>query len=99
MNEDTWNRVKRIFHEAVGRPAAERDAFLADACADDAVVRSEVEELLAPRDAIARQIDFIFASESLTASEVRVVLDRDREGIYPSDHYGLAAVLRIARPR
>ena len=52
MDEQTWNRVKQIFHEAVGRPAAQRDAFLAEACADDALVRSEVEDLLAAHDEV-----------------------------------------------
>ena len=55
MNEQTWNRVKQIFHEAVARPAAERPAFLAEACADDSLVRSEVEELLAASDDVDEQ--------------------------------------------
>ncbi len=55
MNEQTWNRVKQIFHEAVERPAAERPAFLAEACADDSLVRSEVEELLAASDDVDEQ--------------------------------------------
>ncbi len=50
MNEQTWDRVKQIFHEAVAYPPVERDTFLAEACAGDSVVRSEVEELLAASD-------------------------------------------------
>src|SRR5438067_11219689 len=36
-----------LFHEARERTAAERDAFLARACADDPTLRREVESLLA----------------------------------------------------
>ena len=43
MNEATWDRVKQVFHDAMARPLAERYAFLDEACADDAAVRSEVE--------------------------------------------------------
>ena len=52
MNEETWNRVKQIFHQAMARPLAERYAFLDEACSGDAAVRSEVEELLAAHDDI-----------------------------------------------
>ncbi len=69
MDEHTWNRVKQIFHEAVGRPAAERDAFLAEACADDAVVRAEVEELLAAHDEVGEPQTASFAGEGGRAPE------------------------------
>src|SRR2546427_12692094 len=36
-----------LFHEARGRTPAERDAFLARACAHDPALRREVESLLA----------------------------------------------------
>ena len=52
MNEATWDRVKQVFHDAMARPLAERYAFLDEACADDAAVRSEVEGLLAANDDI-----------------------------------------------
>ena len=71
MNEDTWNRVKQIFHGAVARPTAERDRFLAEACADDPTVRSEVEELLAAHDVV---------DEPQTASVVGAGRAREIEG-------------------
>ena len=40
-----WHRVRTLFHEALERPAAEREAFLATAC-DDIALRREVESLL-----------------------------------------------------
>ena len=47
MNEKTWNRIKDVFHQAIQRPDADLDSFLAKACAGSSVVRSEVEDLLA----------------------------------------------------
>jgi hypothetical protein len=47
-----WRRVTALFHEAVARPPSERSAFLDDACAGDAGLRRDVDELVtAHRDA------------------------------------------------
>jgi eukaryotic-like serine/threonine-protein kinase len=43
---DRWARVKAVFSDALERSPAERTAFLAEACADDESIRSEVEALL-----------------------------------------------------
>ena len=40
-------RAKELFLAALSRPAGDRAAFLADACAEDAGLRAEVESLLA----------------------------------------------------
>jgi Tol biopolymer transport system component len=42
-----WPRVKDIFHAALARAPEERDAFVREACRDDAALRQDVEELLA----------------------------------------------------
>lgn len=47
MSDGRWPRVKALFEAAVERPAAERDAFLAEAAGDDEALRREVESLLA----------------------------------------------------
>jgi len=49
MNEDQerWRRVTELFHAALERPPAERDAFLAAACSDDPALRADVRSLLA----------------------------------------------------
>jgi hypothetical protein len=39
--------IERLYHEALARPADERDRFLRDACGDDDQPRREVESLLA----------------------------------------------------
>ena len=41
-----WARVQDIFHTALERTPAERDAFLREACGDDHALRAEVDSLL-----------------------------------------------------
>ena len=73
MNEDTWNRVKRIFHEAVSLAGEERAGFLAEACADDAAVRSEVEELLEAHDVVDEPLTASVVGASERAREIEGV--------------------------
>lgn len=48
MEPDRWQRLWILFHGAVERPVgAARDAFLADVCGADPVLRQELESLLA----------------------------------------------------
>src|SRR5215467_4888193 len=46
MNEQRWQQVETLYHAALEREPGARDAFLAQACADDEELRREVEELL-----------------------------------------------------
>ena len=46
MSDNPWNEVERLLNEALDRPPHERDAFLREACGDDAALRGEVESLL-----------------------------------------------------
>jgi serine/threonine-protein kinase len=52
METSRWERLQRLFHAAAERPPAEREAFLAEACDDDAL-RREVLELLAHDEPLA----------------------------------------------
>ena len=47
MSSERWRLVERLYHDALERPAAERPAFLAEACAGDEQLRREIESLLA----------------------------------------------------
>src|SRR5262245_31596821 len=47
MTPDRWRQISRLYHAALERPAAERPAFLAEACAGDEELRHEVASLLA----------------------------------------------------
>ncbi len=46
MTPERWRTVDELFDAALARPSGERAAFLAEACADDAALRQEVESLL-----------------------------------------------------
>ncbi|GLC26716.1 protein kinase domain-containing protein [Roseisolibacter agri] len=45
-----WARIRALFGDALERAPAERDAFLDDACGDDAALRAEVASLLSAHD-------------------------------------------------
>ena len=47
MGSERWQQVTEIFHAALDSDPARREAFLADACGGDAVLRAEVEVLVA----------------------------------------------------
>ena len=43
---DRWTRTERVVHDALARAPGEREAFLDDACGNDAALRREVGSLL-----------------------------------------------------
>ncbi|NOT62496.1 MAG: serine/threonine protein kinase [Acidobacteria bacterium] len=47
MNQERWQRIDELFRTVADRPPAEREAYLALVCGDDAALRREVMELLA----------------------------------------------------
>jgi serine/threonine-protein kinase len=50
ITHERWQRIKEIFHSAQIR-TADRSEFLNEVCGDDALLREEVETLLAADDA------------------------------------------------
>jgi endonuclease/exonuclease/phosphatase family metal-dependent hydrolase len=56
---------------------------------------TEIEELLEPERNRPRQIDFLFASEGLDPISAEMILDREMDGILPSDHFGILVTLRL----
>jgi Tol biopolymer transport system component len=50
MTPERWKRIEALYQEAHARPAADRAAFLAEACSDDEAMRRNVESLLAESD-------------------------------------------------
>src|SRR4029077_16925360 len=46
IGADRWREIDLVFAEALDRPLAERKAFLDEACAGDAELRTAVERLL-----------------------------------------------------
>jgi eukaryotic-like serine/threonine-protein kinase len=47
MDPGRWQQVEALFHAALTRHGVERDAWLAEACGDDAALEAEVRSLLA----------------------------------------------------
>ena len=62
MTDSRWQKAKKIFTEAVGKPDAEKQEFLDRACGDDAELRVQVDELLL---AHANAGDFLSSPMSL----------------------------------
>jgi serine/threonine protein kinase/Tol biopolymer transport system component len=56
---ERWQQVEEIFHEALQRRPAERDAYLRQACRDDSGLRREVSSLLANHSAGQRSESWI----------------------------------------
>lgn len=58
MQADTsfWKRVTALFHDALALPAAERQAFLEETCADEAI-RNEVLDLLSTAESVPTYLD------------------------------------------
>jgi len=56
MDAERWRRVNELFHAALERDEQAREAFLQEACGDDAELRQEVGSLLASH---AQDDDFI----------------------------------------
>lgn len=50
MTPERWPQITGIFHAALARDAAERQAFVAASCREDAEVRREVESMLAAHE-------------------------------------------------
>src|SRR6516165_5613637 len=46
MEAERWHRVEQLYHEALKIDAAQRVAFVKEACQGDAELREEVESLL-----------------------------------------------------
>jgi tetratricopeptide (TPR) repeat protein len=80
-------RAKDVFLAALERPAAERGAFVADACADDAALRQEVESLLQFHDDDGEaetgpaSADDVFAPGEVFAGRYRMISRIGRGGM------------------
>ena len=57
MTTERWRKIEHIFQAAADLSPAERNAFLADACTGDPVLRREVDQLLAADENGAGGID------------------------------------------
>src|SRR5262245_57039085 len=71
MNADRWRRIQELYHAAQARPAEARAAFLAEACAGDAILRQDVESLLAQPVSTDSLLDGLAVDAALSISPMR----------------------------
>jgi endonuclease/exonuclease/phosphatase family metal-dependent hydrolase len=55
----------------------------------------EIEAMLDQRHDTPRQIDHLFVSTGIEVSSAEMVMTEAKDGIYPSDHFGILATLRL----
>ena len=55
MNPKRWRQIEQLYHSALEQDAAGLDAFLTEACRENADLRREVESLLAELQEKANQ--------------------------------------------
>jgi eukaryotic-like serine/threonine-protein kinase len=53
MNAERWQKIEELYHQALDCPTADRQAFLDQACIDDASLKIEVSTLLASHEKAA----------------------------------------------
>jgi serine/threonine protein kinase/tetratricopeptide (TPR) repeat protein len=80
MTPERWQQIRELLHVALEREPAERAAWLAHACEDDAALRSEVELLIASyeedqdfMETPAVAAESLFADEAPLSSEGRLL--------------------------
>jgi len=82
----TWNPPRNDVNQGIGsRRSAPLPTF----------DRPAIEALFEAPGLRARQIDHLFASEGFHVREAEMVLDQERDGILPSDHFGILVVLEF----
>jgi predicted Ser/Thr protein kinase len=89
-DRERWRRVTELFHAALERPAAERDAFLAAACGGDAALLVDVQALLASH---ARASDARFIESPAFENDPDPL-----EGTMPAHSHGESLAGRIIGP-
>lgn len=67
MQPERWRRIDQLFHLALEKQRDERELFLAEVCAGDAVLQKEVEDLILSHE---RAEDFIESPASDLAADV-----------------------------
>jgi eukaryotic-like serine/threonine-protein kinase len=98
MTPERWQQVKELFNAALERDPAERDAFLAEACAGDRALREEVASLLAEEEQLG---SFIAAPAAARREPQLDALSDRRIGPYrvigELGHGGMGLVLLAER--
>lgn len=65
MTDESWSRVKEVFHEAQELPPAGRGTFVAKACGDD--LTTSIEEVREVGAAVDRELSAVREVQAITA--------------------------------
>ncbi len=68
MSTERHERVKSLFHEALDRPAGERDAFLREQCEGDDALLAEIRDMLAFEESSPDFLESTAVARELSAS-------------------------------
>jgi len=82
MTPARWQQIKQIFQSALERNPAEQSAFLTQACAGDAALRSEVESLISSHNQAGDSI------EAMAVEAATQMLANDLAGPIVGKHIG-----------
>lgn len=74
MQAERWQKISGLFQAALGRDPGQRSAFLAEACAGDEALRSEVESLISSH---RKASDFIESPVSKSRLETYLAVASD----------------------
>jgi serine/threonine protein kinase/Flp pilus assembly protein TadD len=70
---ERWERLRHVFHGALGRPESDRDAYLKEACGDDLTLLAEINRLFDAHDEAGAFLEApaaeILASSRITDSK------------------------------
>jgi eukaryotic-like serine/threonine-protein kinase len=84
MKEERWRHIKAIFQSAIEVPPAGRDAFIAEACAGDAVLHQEIRSLIFHHEDAGGTIEDLVADAAgriLQRPDARLLVGR-KLGVY-----------------
>jgi serine/threonine-protein kinase len=104
MTLERWRQLEAVYHDASGRPAADREAFLIAACGDDLELRQHVESLLAQTGSLPDPFALIAdGTETADRSPAPPKLSGRQVGVYQIqqliDVGGMGAVYRARDTR
>ena len=89
MQPERWQRIDQLFHSALELEPNRRAAFLAQECADDVSLRSEVESLIASHE---QAHDFI---ETPASDLAAAILAKDQIGLVAGQAVGSYKIVSV----
>jgi serine/threonine protein kinase/Tfp pilus assembly protein PilF len=87
-----WERLRQLFHGALGRPASDRDAYLKEACGNDPTLLAEINRLFTAHDEAGAFLEPP-AAEVLVSS--RVADSKQPMSLAPGDRLGAYEVVSL----